>query len=433
MTERERGIQLELTGFEMEGETFDFLPYSDLRRWTEESDIYERSFQNLPLERLAGVKALSFLSYIGPNPKDQIFLPYTHTRFDHSFVVGLVIQAIMKQNGFDQEDINVGIVAGLIHDIATPAHGDATKRVDPKALDEEQFWWEALGENGQAFVTQELSIPQKRLDAIIKNQGIMGQILDIADRITYTMKDFNAIIAQDQNNAWSWVFQNPYLQELRDFIMINPKIGNIYKEVGVDRKKNEVFFNDPRNLGILLLLRAHLHKTLYLNPISQGRDLFIASLIKRLYSRDGGRPLSPKRLRGMTDENLIEVLQKYYKPEYGDFSQKLHHDLISWYPYFERFKTKEEATRRKKELKKEKNIAVIGMTQCKGFDPGTSYKVTDEKGQTVPFREFDPVIASEIERIMDETKGFFVFFVDISERNSINSLLRKKPSEKKVI
>ncbi|MBI2613898.1 MAG: HD domain-containing protein [Candidatus Levybacteria bacterium] len=425
MTERERGIQLELTGFEMEGETYGFLPSSDLKRWTEEDDPYEKAFRRLPLGRLDGVKALSFLSYIGPAAKDQIFLPYTHTRFDHSFVVGLVIEAIMRQNGFDQEDINVGIVAGLIHDIATPAHGDATKKVDPKALDEEQFWWEALGENGQVFVTQELNIPQKRLDAIIKNQGIIGQVLDIADRITYTMKDLNEIVAVDQNNAWSWVFQNPYLQELHDFTMINPKIGNIYKEVGVDRKKNEVFFNDPRNLGIFLLLRARLHKTLYMNPVSQGRDLFIASLIKRLYSRDGRRPLSPKSLRGMTDENLIEVLQKYYKPEYGDFSQKLYHDLTSWYPYFERFTTKEEAIERIKELKKDKDILIIGMSQCKGFDPGTSYKVTNEKGQTVPFREFDPVIASEIERVMDETKGFFVFFVNISERNSINSFLRK--------
>lgn len=431
MTERERGRQLELAGFEMEGEAFDFLPCSDLRRWTEESDIYERSFQNLPLARLDGVKALSFLSYVGPAAKDQIFLPYSHTRFDHSFTVGIVIETIMRQNGFPQEDTNVGIVAGLIHDIATPAHGDATKKVDPKALDEEQFWWETLGRNGQVFVTQELNIPQERLDAIIKNQGIMGQILDIADRITYTMKDLNGIVAVDQNNAWSWVFQNPYLQTLHDFIAINPKIGNIYKEVGADRRKNEVFFNDPKNLGIFLFLRAHLHKALYLNPISQGRDLFIASLIKRLYSRDGSRPLSPQRLRSITDENLIEVLQKYYKPEYGDFSQKLYYDLTNWHPYFEKFESKEEAIKRTKELKKDKDIAIIGMNQCKGFDPGTSYKVTDEKGRIVPFREFDPDSVSEIERMVEETKGFFVFFVDLSERNSINSLLQKTPLERK--
>lgn len=431
MTERERGKQLELTGFEMEGETFAFLPCSDLKRWTEEGDIYERSFQNLPLARLDRVKALSFLSYVGPNPKDQIFLPYTHTRSDHQLVTAFTVEAIMKQNGFPQEDINVGIVAGLIHDIATPAHGDATKKVDPKALDEEQFWWEALGKNGQTFVTQELNIPQKRLDAIIKNQGIMGQILDIADRITYTMKDLNAIVAVDLNNAWSWVFQNPYLQELHDFVSGNPKIGNIYKEIGVDRKRDEVFFNDPKNLGIFLLLRAHLHKALYLHPVSQGRDLFIASLIKRLYSRHGSRPLSPQRLRSMTDEDLIEVLQKYYKPEYGDSPQKLYHDLTSWYPYFERFGSKEEGIKRIKELKKDKDIAVIGVNQCREFDPGTSYKVTDQKGQIVPFREFDPNTASEIERMMDETKGFFVFFVDISERNSINPFLRKTPSGKK--
>lgn len=428
MNERLRGIQPELPGFEWGefGETFDNLPYSDLRRWTQEGDIYERIFQNVPLGRHHHVKALSFLSYVGPDPKDQFFLPYVHTRFDHQFTTAIVMEEILKQNGFPQEDIDLAILAGLIHDIATPAHGDATKKIDPEALDEEKFWWEALGKKGQDFITGEFGARRKKLDVIIQNRGLLGQVLDMADRITYTMKDLNAITMEKPLVLPA--DSNPYLQLLHTIISQNPKIGNIYKEIGVDRKKKEIFFNDPRNLGTFLLLRAHLHKALYLNPTNQARDFFIAFLIKALYSRDGSKSLTPQNLREMTDEGLIIILQEYYKPEYKDFSQRFYFELTGWYPEFERFENEQEAKEFSAQLRR-KNIKVIGISQCKGFDPATSYKVAGEKGHILPFREYDPGTASEIEKIAEQTKGFLVFFTDASNNDFINSLLEKATSE----
>lgn len=121
------------------GETFGRLPYSDLWKWTKEGDIYERTFDNLPLIRLLGVKALSLLSYEKFNPEQAIFSPFEHNRYEHSFMVGLIVGEILKSNGFSRKDINTGIVAGLIHDIATPAFGDVSKKIDPKALNEENF------------------------------------------------------------------------------------------------------------------------------------------------------------------------------------------------------------------------------------------------------------------------------------------------------
>lgn len=426
MVEKHDLRQLVLPGFD-EGEMFDNLPYSHFRRWTERNDIYDHATQNFPLGRLHRVKALSFLSYVGPDPENTMFLEYSHTRYDHSLVVALVSEQILKQNGFPQEDINLGVIAGLVHDIATPGYGDATKKVDPEALDEEKFWWEALGKKGQDFLTQKLGISKEKLGPIIKNKGILGQVLDVADRITYTMKDLNAIIVEDKELYGSLLTPklNPYLITLRYIVSqySEGKIGDIYKEVGVDRKKQKIFFNDPQHLGTFLLLRAHLHQSLYLHPTSQGRDLFISQLIKPLYSRNGEKLLTPEKLRNMGDDNLLQILEEQYESE-RDYIQ-MRTDLVNWHPKFEKFETIEEAEKFEQKIKRRKNIAVIGISACKGFDPATTYEVADKQGNIMPFREFDPQAAREIEEIAKSTKGIYVFWADVSQDTPANNLIRK--------
>lgn len=414
----EEGRQPILPEIDELGETYGRLPFSDLKRWTEEGDIYERAFENLPLGRLAYVKALSFLSYEEFDPKYAIFAPYPHTRFEHAFVVSLVSGEILKLNGFSQQDINTGIIAGLVHDNATPAFGDATKKVDPKALDEERFWWQSINKKGRDFITKELKIQRKMLDQLIKNKGILGQVLDIADRITYTMIDLDAVIPKKPLSSTT-SYDELRLSALRQLLSDYPKIGNICKEVVVDRNKQKIFFSNPEHLGIFLLLRAHLHQALYLKPANQGRDLFVAKVLSSLYSRtDSNAPLTPQRLREMTDEDLLAILQKHYKPQVY-FPQEIYRDLVEWHPEFGEF-GKNHLARAKQfaeELKKKKNMVLVGIHKCKGFDPTTSYNVIDKSGNIMPFKNFDPELALKIEEIAMETKRVYVFYTDISKES----------------
>lgn len=422
MMEREPVEQRNLPDFRDELErTYGFLPYSDLGRWLPWEGFYESAFENLPLGRLNGVRALSFLSYIGSETNSVRFLEYTHTRFDHSLGVALVSEEILKRNGFPQEDINLGIIAGLTHDNGLPAYGDATKKIDPEALDEETHCWESLGKKGQNYV-KNLGISREMLEPIIRNEGIRGQVLDISDRITYTMKDLHITISET-DDIYSPTL-DPRLLPIRYLLSHGLNIGNIYKEIGVDRKKQEVFFNNPKHLNIFLLLRAHLHQMLYLNPINQGRDLFIKHLIEPMYSRTGDKPLNPEILRNMTDENLLTALQRHYR-KFASIPNGLYYDLTNWYPSFKKFQSVEDARAFEKKLKRKKDIAIIDKPYtCKGFDPGTSYKVVNEKGNIEPFREFHHMAAREIENIEESTKGVFVFYANVSEDNSVNNLLR---------
>lgn len=425
MLEKETFRQPSLPGFVDElsenKSLFEHLPFSDFRRWVPEDGIIEKAFHNLPLSRLGYIKALSFLSYIGPDPENIYFLEYRHDRLDHSLVVALITGEILRQNGFPESTINLGTLAGLLHDIATPAHGDATKQVDPESLNEEKFWWQVIDKKGWKFIKQ-YGGDKKTLDKIIANGGALGKTLDIADRITYTMKDLFAVVGH--TNPKQFVdLEGSYLSSLCNILSLNPNLGNIYKEVGVDAKKEEVFFNNPERLALFLLLRAHLFKALYLNPISQGRDMVVAKLIYPLYARKDKSKLTPEKLRNITDSELIAELAEAYSASVPR-KDMFYHTLVNWYPQYEKVEDRDKAKMRVFELSKRKNIAVIGAKECKGFDPATTYKVVDQKGKIVSFRECYPEKALQIERIAESTKGIFVFYTDLAKDFPINPLLK---------
>lgn len=145
MLEKESFRQPSLPGFRelFEDSLFLSLPYSDLlSRPIPEGSIYDEAEKKIKaLRRLGNIRALSFLSFIGPQaPRDNFYIEHHHTRFDHSLVVALTTEQILRQNGVPLDQINIGIVAGLLHDIATPALGDAAKQLDPERLNEESSW-----------------------------------------------------------------------------------------------------------------------------------------------------------------------------------------------------------------------------------------------------------------------------------------------------
>lgn len=256
MTEREttedfRQRRLPYFTDELE-KSFEFLPYSDLKRWFPWNGFIEKALENLPLRRLEGIRFLSFLSYIGDDATSAQVEEYTHDRLHHSLVVPLVGAQILKINGFPQRDIDIETIAGLTHDNGIPAFGDATKKVDPDALDEEKHYWESLGKRGQAFI-KSLGMSQKLLEPIIRNEGILGQVLDIADRITYTMQDLHMTGAEAKSNIFLPTL-GPRLLPIRYLLSHDINIGDIYKEVGVDRQKQEVFLMIPKNFTYFFFL-----------------------------------------------------------------------------------------------------------------------------------------------------------------------------------
>ncbi len=419
MARRPEGLQGEFRLLSDEFEDGDFklfLPFSNLNRWVEEEDFLSKASKRLGAwKRLGGIRVLSFLSYVGPAPEKQYFIGYTHDRLDHSLVVALTAGEIGRRNNLPVSSINYLEAAGLLHDIATPALGDTAKSIDPENLDEEKFWRESLDNEGREFLKNENLNPQK-IDGIINNGGVLGQILDVADRITYTMKDLRNVIRLMGNK----INVRPYLIEIRYPLSHHPDIGNIFKDVAIDQKKGLVFFSDQDRLGVFLLFRALMHKHLYMDPTSQGRDLFVANLLKPLYSTDGSKPFSPERLREMTDREALDVLAGSYNfPRLrGDW---IYTQLTNWYPMHQRCETVEDAKETARKISH--RYLVLGIKECKGFDTGISYLTLDEDGNVIPFREADVSMARQIEEVERATRGVFIYYTDVSKESPINKLL----------
>lgn len=392
------------------GDFYEFLPFSDLRRWVSDPSIYLEILSIPAFARTSHIKTIPLMSYLGPQTRKPFWsFERIHNRISHSLVVPFVAEEIGKRNRLPLQEITNLTLAGAFHDVGTPAFGDILKQLDPKNLDEEDFWWESLGKYGQAFVTQFTT--QETLDSIIKNKGVLGEILDIADRITYTMKDLYSV-------QWT-PGSNPKLPEINEVLSKHRDIGNIYKDVRVDRKSGKVFFKNPDRLYAFLKIRALLHKYLYLHPVNQGRELLLAKAVDPLYDPING-PITPSLLRKMGDEDLILVLKDTY-PE--AFSLDSGFDIVNWFPKFEKFGTEEDARLREQELKKQKRVPVIGIKKIRGFDPGISYNVSSN-GQIVAFSEARPEEARELQEMGESTKGIFLIYSNVSGNKPINNLLK---------
>lgn len=385
-----------------EEELFLSLPFSDFRGWVYTNDPLYQVTEHISLSRLKNIRSLANLSPIIPgiDLEQQYLTNFDHDRKSHTLLVAAVGNQILSQNNFPPSEIQKFLVAAFLHDNATPAYGDSTKFVDMPNLHEELFWQESVDSEARQYISS-LKISDSEIDDIIKNKGILGKILDIADRITYVMQDaYSTPLLNDFMNT-----NDPQINYLKSQ---KRYLGNIYQDVMVDQ--GTVYFKNPSRLYDFLLLRCLLHRDVYLHPINQGRDMLIAETIKPFYSTTNSDSdfLNPRKLRSMTDWNLTEFLAK--KNDADPINQFSY--LSSWYPqHYEKFSDLNSAESRSEELARNgKNI--FGIKECHGFKPGLKYKVLNSKNEILTFADFDPQKSQTLQTIADSTKGFYLYYQD---------------------
>lgn len=385
------------------------LPHSDLRYvWLPEDSPYEYAWRYTSLPRTAGVPTLGSITYRDRSkPRQRYFFPFGQHREGHQYLVGLVAQTIAQNNFLREEEVTLATVAGLIHDNATPAGGDAIKKMDPKNLHEELHWKESIDERGWEYF-RELGITEDILDATIKNRGLVGKILDVADRIVYVMMDINQIISNSRAFAG-----DDYLADLYNLIAPMPLLGNIYQDVKVDRRTRDIFFENPDRLRRFLQTRVLMHRNCYLDPVSQARDQVFTNLTSELYSPDGTKLLSPQLLRRMRDSDLIEVLREEYDlSKVWQFSDS-YFSLYNWYPRYHRFEDADQARKLGIALSRyPDNFVVLGVNRIPKISTGVHYKVRSRSGDLIPFSEYDPQTSQQLEVMAEEISGHYVLFQD---------------------
>lgn len=365
------------------------LPYSDINGWVYETEFLAKARRRLDIEGLSGIRSLSQVSFAMVDQASDIAIPIAElpeNRLNHSLVVARTMEAIMRNNDFSEDEVNLGIVSALLHDIATPGAGDATKSLDPEVLHEEDYWWENLDEEAWKFI-ESTGADFTMIDNIIHNRGVLGKILDIADRIGYVMLDLKQI------------GEDPIL----------PDLGNIYKDVVYDRERNEVYFNDSERLKVFLGIRAKLFRDVYINPYSQSTDYIFARLLNPYYSRDENEEgrLLPEQLRVMSDEDL----KKFLSAKYGAEPWFMFHEKTGWLPHYIRCSTEEEAIIKAEEIKQDPENKLIGIKRGYGFNSATDFRVKDPvDGSIISFKQYAPLFAKALDQAAEKTKGHFVVY-----------------------
>lgn len=399
-----------------EEDFFIFLPYSTtLRGWVYENEQIAEMTRVFKMERLSGIKSLSLLSQVehlldqaGTETKVH-FIGFDQDRFLHSLVVSRFMEAVLRRLNFPEDQIKLGVAAAMLHDIATPAFGDSTKLVDQPNLHEEDWWHDMVDEEGWKYL-EGIGATKEQIDDIIHNRGVLGRLLDISDRISYTLID--------AYHAWGFGTKDkinaPFYDEAKNLIAEDENLGDIWQEIEFDEKSQDFYFTNPRRLGRILLLRALMHRVLYIHPWSQSRDLRAARMIKPFYSPDNSQTdkLTPRKLRRMADRDLLFFLIK----QYGGEEKDVFH-FIDWYPeYYEIFDTREEADSRAQEVLEDPIYTLFAVKSGPGFDPATDYRViVGEDGlftskRLVPYRRFHQKRASYIEEIAKKMKKHYVYY-----------------------
>lgn len=380
------------------------LPFSSFHGWVYTNDPLFEVSQHIDLSRLKGIRSLANLSPIIPDIdiEHQYLTPYEHDRRSHTLLVAAVGNQILSQNNFPLNEIKKFLVAAFLHDDATPAYGDSTKFVDMPNLHEELFWQESVDPEARQYISAQ-GISDSEIDDIIKNQGVLGEVLDIADRITYVMQDTkNSPLINDFITS-----TDPQINYLKSK---KRHIGDLYQDVVINQ--GTVYFQDPDRLYDFLLLRCLLHRDIYLHPVNQGRDMLIAKTIKPFYSPNVSESelLTPPRLRRMTDWGLIEFLSENKKDKPSPIA--LFRDLSSWYPqYYEKFSDLNSAESKSEELS-QNGKSIFGIKQCHGFKPGLKYKILSPNNEVLPFGDFDPQRSQILQNIADSTKCFYLYYQD---------------------
>lgn len=404
------------------------LPFSDLRFRMPEDGVELQALHAFKLHRLMRVGQLGYLAVIGPNPEEEYRLEFTHDRFEHSTVVSLLSDTVLKRNGFDEQARNTARVISMLHDRKTPAGGDATKLLDPVWLNEERDPLEELPEEGYRFMAERGVDPAVVAHAIEGNGGFYGKILDVFDKVAYVFKDLHNVSQIPPPFPQRLLFEGPgpltegetkrlayqnFDPKIAEILKEYPDIGNIYKDISINGVTADIYFTDPQRLTAFLSIRNRLHTRLYMEPSNQGRDLFMATLAKPFYDRDGSTPLNPQNLRLMEDNDLMRFLIQQYG-EHDFPADHLKFAMCRWMPRYIKYETDETLANSLIQLRKDPNILLLGTRHTRSFNPATHFKTIGKNGGIVSLHEGYPELATPLEEEAKEVSAKYLYYGDLT-------------------
>jgi len=336
-------------------------------------------------------------------------MKFGHTRFQHSLEVSAYGMLIGYRCELSPNDMTLLEVATESHDALTPAGGDTLKAIDPVAFDEDEHYAQLFQSPDWVGLRDHFKLSEEKLTQTILGKGLLGSILDAADKLAYTGTDAREFLGRNWPRGFAWEeFEDSY-EGIQSIVRNDPYPCSVWectKRIG-----DELVFTDQDRLANFLRLRAFMFNILYANASARFLEAGLMAQVTKILYQEG--TLTKEKLLSMTDEQLFMVLNEAM----GSWAIiSLPSLLNKGAPEVELFATFQEA------LDFERSVAVDSPETMTAFEKApppptkclSTFKVKKGK-KVVPFNIAQPFASWEIERIAYDPKPFRVFIYRLPE------------------
>ena len=389
------------------------IPFTGIGYAVVDDGLIAETTDAFELFRLNQVRQLGFLHdpVVRMTELESIGMLFSHTRWCHVLDTTAIATLIAVNNGLTGDLLRHLQVAAVSHDALTPAGGDTTKQIDPEAFDEERNFPQIFMRESWPELSRKYNLDERALTEIVQGEGLLGKVLDLADKIAYVSRDAREYYGRyDPNGPVGYpdeYFEIKKLVEKREFIC------GIWDTVEIEN--GDIVIADGERFADFLRLRALLFKNLYHHPASRFLEHTIANVITR-YLYDEGM-LTRDELLLMNDDALERLIGEVV----GDNSLLfLGTNFIR--PRVETFEDVKEASCRETELTRSGMFTLL--ENWKGTaNPGMNFLVR-AGSRAALFREIYPEAAREIEELIAPEKLLILYYFPIAEMSLQEEFLK---------
>lgn len=356
------------------------------------------AFTAFSLFRLSNIRQLAWLTIpvLDEDRREADYYPmrHEHTRLVHVLDVAALVTVLAAKLELSSREANTLILAAITHDARTPAGGDTTKLLDRDFFDEDRHYAELLDGEGIPELLERFDVPRELLVETVHGKGILGRLLDVADKTAYLSRDA-AIFHQRVRGGYAECVEG---YAVHDLLRAHPKDAfSAWKSVRIIGE--HVVFEDHEALARMLTIRALLFRALYWHPSSRFTEFIVGHVVLRHLIETG--VLRKEDLLVWRDEDLDRQIQAYAcfgNPT--DFGQ----------PHHEGFDDAAALERRCAELSLQEDIVLMTELLPERVSSGTAFRVPCGLG-TAPFKEVYPELARPIDELAKTVQRFRLYWV----------------------
>ncbi len=375
------------------------LPYSGISYVVHEGGLCEDFCQRFKLFRLQSIKQLGFLQAPWSRETSAIRMSLSEgSRYSHSLDVMTVATTMGHNVGLSKTRLNTLRLAALSHDMGTPAGGDSVKLVDPHGLDEDENYPALIDAIEWEDLRKKYRIDRTLLVDTVRNEGVLGQLLDIADKIAYIGRDLHD--TKHHIERATARYDQLGMRTLKSLLEYHPYVCSLWDSVVV--RNGQVAFTDAARLYAFLSVRVVMFRELYYHPYSRfGEFLLSRLLVKVLYQRGD---LTKEDLLRMTDGELERKLGEAFG------LPNIMHTCSTEHARVKTFRSIEEASAFTERLALAGNAFFLLDDNRRAIKPGTDLLVTTKNG-VAPFEEAYPADAKGVHEMASRLPLIHVYYL----------------------